>query len=311
MSHTILITGGTGFAGSHLVECLLNKGENDVHVTTYGSKPSFVHQVVPAAHIHQINLTDPEATFSLIESLQPTQLYHLAALASAGNSFEMAEKTIHENSRLQINILEAVKQKAPHCRVLVVGSAQEYDVLQYPAHRIDELHPLGPSNPYGVSKVTQDLLGLSYAYAYKLDVVRARPFNHIGERQTLDFAIPAFAQQIKDIKNSGSGQIKVGNLEAIRDLSDVKDVVRAYVLLMERAQTAEVYNIGSGQGHRMSEVLELMIRLAGIDVEIVKDPERFRPVDIPEIVADISKISALGWQPEIPLEATLTRVLAE
>lgn len=310
MSDTILITGGTGFAGSHLVEYLLSQGQTNLHVTTSSGRPSFVHGLLPAEHIHQVDLTDQSATFELIQRLVPTQVYHLAALSTVGGSFDTAERIIVDNTRLQMNVLEAIRQFQPAARNLIIGSAMEYDLLQYPTELIDELHPLGPANPYGVSKVNQDLLGLSYVYAYKLDVVRARPFNHIGERQTPDFAIAAFADQIKNLRQSGQGEIKVGNLEAIRDLSDVKDIVRAYVTLMEQGKTGEVYNIGSGQGYRMQAVLETMIELAGVQVDVVTDPTRFRPIDIPKIIADTSKIKQLGWQSEIAIEDTLKRILA-
>lgn len=309
MPETILITGGTGFAGSHLVEHLLEVGQTDIHVTTVSDSASYVHGLLPTSQIHKVDLTNQQATFDLIKSLAPTQIYHLAALSSVAGSFEVTEKIIIENTRLQINILEAVKQFSPKTRLLVIGSALEYDLLQHQAESIDELHPLGPANPYGVSKVNQDLLALSYVYAYKLDIVRARPFNHIGERQTPDFAVAAFAQQILDAKTHGTPEIKVGNLSAIRDFTDVKDIVRAYVLLMEKGTTGDVYNIGRGQGYPMEDILRTMIELAGVDVEIVIDQERFRPIDIPQIVANIRKIKALGWEPTIPLTETLARIL--
>ncbi|HEX7018176.1 MAG TPA: GDP-mannose 4,6-dehydratase [Patescibacteria group bacterium] len=309
MTETILITGGTGFAGSHLVEYLLGQGETEVHVTSARAKSSFVHSLLPTTRIHQVDLTNQAATFDLIKNLQPTHIYHLAALSTVGGSFNTPEEIINNNTSLQVNILEAVRLHASSARVLVIGSAQEYDVIGHPAETIDENHPLGPSNPYGVSKVNQDLLGLSYVYAYNLDIIRARPFNHIGERQAPDFAVSAFAHQINEARQGTLTQIKVGNLAAVRDFTDVKDIARAYATLMEKGVTGEVYNIGSGQGRTMEEILQMMVKLAGVKVEVVVDQARFRPIDVPKMVADVSKIQTLGWTPQIPLEKTLARIL--
>ena len=306
----ILITGGTGFAGSHLVEYLLELGFTNVHVTTYAAKNSFVEQLLPASQVHQLNLTDLAATLSLFQQLQPQQIYHLAAFASVGTSYDKAVQTMSNNSLLQWSVLEALRLSCPTARLLAVGSAQEYDFFQIKGEQtIDEQTPLGPINPYGVSKVDQDLLALSYAYSYDLDIVRVRPFNHTGERQTREFAIPEFARQIVAIEKGEQSELQVGNLSVVRDMSDVKDVVKAYVSVMKKGNKREVYNIGSGQGHSMQEILELLISQASIPVHVVQDASRLRPLDVPYVVANIDKITALGWQPQISLTATVARVL--
>src|SRR5258708_23463810 len=192
---------------------------------------------------------------------QPACIYHLAAYASVGDSFENAQKILEHNLRLQMNVMEALREHAAKARILVIGSAMEYDVISHAFPQpvaISEMQPLGPVSPYAVSKVIQDLLSLSYAYSYGLDIVRARPFNHIGERQTTDFAVPSFAKQIVAIERGEQKEIQVGNLAAVRDFTDVKDVVQAYILLMEKGNTSEVYNIGSGVGHSMQEVLDVL-----------------------------------------------------
>jgi GDP-4-dehydro-6-deoxy-D-mannose reductase len=322
----ILITGGTGFAGSHLVEELIQRGYTNVYVTAYDSTQSFVHTLLPQDHILKLDLTNQQATFDVIKNLQPAWIFHLAAIAITSNSFEKAASIFQNNISLQLNLLEAVKTNAPKARLLIVGSGMEYgmiknqsqgvlnstaplDHMAYPT--IDELTELNPTNPYAVSKVTQDLLGLSYAYSYQLDIVRARPFNHIGERQTTDFAVPSFAQQIVAIERGKQDKILVGSLDGVRDFCDVKDVVKAYILLLEHGKSTEVYNIASGQGYTMQTILAKMSSLAKVPVNIETDPTRFRPIDVPVAVGNIKKIKSIGWTPNIPLDQTLDRVLNE
>jgi GDP-4-dehydro-6-deoxy-D-mannose reductase len=304
----VLVTGGTGFAGSHLVEALLAEGITP-HVTTASNRESFVTSLLPADHIHLVDLTDQTATFEVFARLQPTQIYHLAAFAIVGSSFAQGKEVLENNLKLQLNVMEAIKQYAPAARTLVVGSAMEYDTFNQASDSIDENHPLGPISPYAVSKVIQEMLGYSYGFSYKLDVVRARPFNHTGERQTADFAIPAFAQQIVAVERGELEHLSVGNLDAIRDFTDVKDVARAYLQLMATGKRGETYNIGSGQGHSMMNILEQLSQLSTASIRILQDPAKMRPLDVPSVVANISKISQLGWQPQITLQQTLQRVI--
>lgn len=304
---TILITGGTGFAGSHLVDELQKQGHEKIHVTSFGNNTSYVHQVLPSQQIHPLDLTNPEPTKKLLEKIKPDQIYHLAATAAVGSSFNQVKKTIDNNFALQLSLLEAVRETCPETRILIIGSALEYQPQTRP---LKETDPLGPVNPYGVSKVLQDTLGYSYARSYKLDIVRCRPFNHIGERQATGFVVPDFALQIAKIEQEQSQPIiKVGNLEAKRDFSDVKDVAKAYSTLMQKGQTSQVYNIGSGQAYSIKKLLEMMLELAKTKIEIKIDQSKFRPLDVPLVVADNSKIKELGWQPQIPIKQTLKRVL--
>jgi GDP-4-dehydro-6-deoxy-D-mannose reductase len=323
-SNAVLITGGTGFAGSHLVEHLLEIGDTNIHVTNFSDQESFVSTLLPASNIHQLDLTNAEATAELIKELQPKHVYHLAAISSVGDSFARAASIHNNNFALQVNILDAIRLHSPKSRILAVGSAQEYDVLKthqvaddpnsndansdVPA-KISESHQLGPANPYGVSKVDQDLLALSYHYAYQLDVVRVRPFNHIGERQTLGFAIPDFAHQIAKIEAGTQSEMKVGNLTAIRDFTDVKDIVRGYQVIMTKGITGQVYNLGSGQGVVIQDMLDTLKSLVENEVKVIADPEKFRPLDVPSIIADTTSVSQLGWQPKYKINDTLVRVL--
>jgi GDP-4-dehydro-6-deoxy-D-mannose reductase len=301
----ILITGGTGFAGSHLVELLIKKKEQNIHVTSHSGKDPFVSTLIDKENVHKVNLTDKKETENLIKAVQPDQIYHLASISSVGDSFENAENVLNNNINLQLNLLNAIKKFVPHARFLSVTSADQYAMSD---RTLDENSAIAPINPYGVSKAAQDMLAGVYSNL-DLNIVRARPFNHIGERQKTNFAIPAFASQIAKIEKNKQNQLKVGNLSAIRDFTDVKDMVRAYHLLMQKGETGQAYNIGSGHGIKVSDVLETLLRLAKVKVTVKSDPDRMRPADNPFIVADNTKIAALGWHPEIPIDKTLERTL--
>ncbi len=306
----ILITGGTGFAGGHLIAELLTQGYTDIHATHFGSQP--IPQFSQPVTFHQLNLTDETATNLLFEKLQPASIYHLASFAAVGKSFERASSLLNNNITLQLNVLNAAVKFTPHARILIIGSAEEYGRTNLQTgESIDESYPLNPSEPYGVSKVAQDLLAQTFFYAFNLPVIRVRPFNHIGEGQTADFVVASFASQIAAIEQGQQTTLKVGNLSAVRDFTDVKDMVKAYILLMEKGVPGQVYNVGSGHGLTIQDVLNKLIQLAGDKIEIETDPSRMRPSDIPYFTANNQKISKLGWSPTIPIETTLQRILAD
>lgn len=306
----ILITGGTGFAGSHLVEQLLAQGYTDIHVTAFSSKASLVHTLLPQENIHQADLTNLESTVAVFQAVKPDQIYHLASFAFVGKSFERAHEVLSNNITLQQNVLQAVHTVVPDARLLVIGSAEEYGI-SFSEDEIPytESHPLRPINPYAVSKATQSLLAFSYFISFELDIVMVKPFNHIGERQTPDFAVPAFTRQIVAIERGEQTELSVGNLDAIRDFTDVIDMVKAYIILMELGEKGEVYNVGTGVGIKMSDLLTQLINLAKVPITTTTDPSRFRPHDIPKMIANSAKIKALGWQPTIKLSDTLERIV--
>ncbi len=306
----ILITGGTGFAGSHLVEVLLEQGYENVHVTSFSGGSIFVENLIGANNIHKLDLTKKQATNNLIENLRPDQIYHLAAFADVGKSFDKAESLLANNITLQLNILGAVKEFVPESRLLIVGSAEEYGIsISDDEIPCDENHAFRPINPYAVSKITQDMLGHAYFVSFGLDIVTVRPFNHIGERQSTDFALPAFTNQIVAIERGEQEKLMVGNLTAIRDFTDVKDVVNAYTIVMNKGKKGEVYNIGSGKGVRMIDVVQKLASFSTKDIIIEEDKSRFRPHDIPKMVVNNDKIKSLGWSPKIPLEDSLLRII--
>lgn len=302
----ILITGGTGFVGSHLVEHLVAAGEQDIHVTAYRDAAGYVAQLIPAENIHQLNLTDYQATDQLLAQLAPEEIYHLASLANVGQSFDKIQFVLQTNLQLQLNLLEIVKNRVPQARLLSVGSALAYKSAEMP---VNEEAVLGPDNPYALSKVIQDLLSYTMSRMADLDIVRALPFNHIGERQAAGFVVADFARAIAAIEKGQQDKLAVGNLETIRDFSDVKDVVAAYSLLMKKGQRGEAYNIGSGRGYQIKEILERLLTLAQRPIEVVSSSEKFRPVDQKYLVCNNEKIKNLGWQPQHQLDETLARIL--
>jgi GDP-4-dehydro-6-deoxy-D-mannose reductase len=213
---------------------------------------------------------------------------------------------------MQLNILEGVVRVNPDCRVLVVGSSEEYGLIAPENLPVDEDTPLRPMNAYGLSKVAQDLLGLQYAHTHGLHVVRVRPFNHIGPRQRVGFVASDFASQIAAAElGQQRPTMSVGNLSARRDFSDVRDVIRAYVLLVTHGEPGQVYNVGSGQSHAIQEVLDTLLAMSHTTIEMQQDPERMRPSDVPEVVCNANRLrEQTGWQAEIPFEQSLQDVLA-
>ena len=308
----ILIIGASGFAGSHLVEALQQSAEGkdlEIFGTVFNGS-SVLAEMLPQDHIIPLNLMDVGAVKSLFTTVKPDQIYHLASFAFVGQSFERGTEVLTNNIGLQEHVLKAVLNYTPSARLLIMGSAEEYGLSEQGESPIKEDHPFRPVNPYAVSKVAQDLLAYAYTVSHKLNIVRVRPFNHIGERQTTDFAIPAFTKQIVSIERGQQDALSVGNLTGLRDFTDVKDMVRAYMVLMEKGRVGEVYNVGSGIGVKMAEIVDKLIAMSSAKIVVKQDEKRFRPLDIPEIVADASKIRALGWETTIPLDETLKRVLA-
>ena len=301
----ILLTGGTGFVGSHMTEYLLSQGYTNITLTTLNGS-----EEVPNATVYQVDLSDADQTFACFEHCKPDYIVNLAAVATVGNSFEKAKAMVSVNAAIMLSVLEAMRKVTPTAKMLQVSSAAVYGIStsedEVPQ---SEQHPFRPVNPYAVSKLTQEFLAQTYARSYSLDIVYVRSFNHTGERQTSHFAIPAFAEQIVAIEQGEQNTLLVGNLEAVRDFTDVKDIVRAYQLLLTSGISGEVYNLGSGIGYSMKQVLDMLISFSTTNIRVSQESELLRPLDIPVSIADNEKITALGWRPEITLSDTLQRVL--
>jgi len=304
----VLVTGAGGFVGSHLVEYLLSQGYTQVYGTAVSESPWLVHTL--GEHTRILDLTSQDAVTALVQELQPEWIIHLAGIATVGGSFENAWPLLETNLKLQYVMLEAVRHFSPQTRFLSISSAAVYgDAVLSAGERVSESTATLPNNPYAVSKFTQESLGQTYFRSYGLDVVTVRPFNQIGPRQTDAFAVPAFAQQIVQVERGEKVSIQVGNLGAIRDFTDVRDAAVAYERLLQDGQSGEVYNLGSGKGKTMEEVLQALIRLSTAPVQVETDLSRLRPVDVPRFVADNQKLRSLGWEPKISLEHTLRDIM--
>jgi GDP-4-dehydro-6-deoxy-D-mannose reductase len=247
----------------------------------------------------------------LLEDIQPEAIYHLAGQAFVPTAWVDPWRTFESNIHPQLNILQAIIEQHLPTRLLVVASNEVYGHVQADQLPVNEETPMRPDNPYGVSKVAQDVLALQYHLSHGLDIIRARSFNHIGPRQSPFFVASSFAKQIAEIEAGLSTPvILVGNLEAQRDFTDVTDVARAYALLVEHGQTGEAYNIGTGRPYSIRYLLEVLLSYTAATIEIRQDSERMRPSDVPLIYADNSKLrQQTGWQPTCKFEDSLRRVL--
>lgn len=306
------ITGITGFAGSFLAEHLLEEGKYEVS-GTYLTDESLksIASISNAIKIHKVDLQDAQEIRKIILEEKPDMIFHLAALTAPGESFENPSDFITNNIIVQVNLLEAVRKAQISFRMLIVSSAEVYGNVSVSDLPIDEEAELRPVNPYAVSKVACDFLGLQYFLSYKLPIVRVRPFNHIGPRQSPSFVVAAFAKKIAEIeKHKIPPVIKVGNLSPKRDFTDVRDTVWGYQLLIEKGEPGEVYNIGSGRSYEIKYILDTLLSFSDKKITIETDSTLMRPVDVPELVCDNSKIkNTTGWEPKIPIEQTLKETL--
>ena len=286
------MTGGAGFAGSHLVSLLREAREE------------------PAAPTRsELDLLDAQAVRGAVRKLQPRAVFHLAALASVNRSWGDPAETLSANLGMTLNVLEAVRREAPGAPVLLVGSGEVYGAPE--RLPVEEDAPLRPQNPYAVSKAACDLLGRQYVDAHGLRVIRTRSFNNAGPGQSDEYVVGTLTRQVAEAELGARGEalLSVGNLDAARDFTDVRDVVRAYAAAIELP--AGAYNVCSGRSVRVRELVELLGRVASVEVRAEVDPERVRPHDVPEIRGSAERLqSATGWRPEIPLEHTLADALS-
>ncbi len=307
-----LITGAAGFAGSHLVDLLVARGDLEVHGTLRPDDGmDHLSHLVERLRVHRVDLRDDAQVSALMRAVEPDMLFHLAAQAAVGQSWERPANTLVTNITMQLHLLQATVAHGLTPRILVVGSADEYGRVTDADLPIDEDTPLRPLNPYAVSKIAQDMLGYQYHLSHGLHVVRVRPFNHIGPRQGTGFVVPDFARQLARIEARQQDPVmRVGDLSARRDFTDVRDMVRAYALALERGAPGAVYNIGSSRSHSIREILDMLLRLSTCEVRIEVDAERLRPSDVREAVCDCRSFRVdTGWAPTIGLEQSLRDVL--
>lgn len=308
----VLITGASGFVGGYLSEHLLSSQEFEIHGTYHSEESLHTSPVKDAIQFHHVDLQQKESIASLIQDVKPDFIFHLAAQANVPASFKDPIQTFHANIDSQVYLLDALRLvDMLQTRVLIVGSAEEYGYIRPDELPINESAPLRPANPYSVSKIAQDYLALQYVISYKMLLIRVRPFNHIGPRQKTGYVTTDFAKQVAMIeKGKMEPIIKVGNLEAKRDFTDVRDMVKAYSLLVQKGEPGENYNIGSGKSHKIQEILDVFLSLSKIKITVEIDQEKLRPSDVPEIICDPKKVNEVtGWKTEIPFEGTLQEIL--
>ncbi len=304
----ILITGVNGFVGRHLAQHL---HDTQPHAELLGTTLSAAENAPPHVNTHALNLCDPQATSALIRALQPDQIYHLAGSAVVGKSHEAAWSTLENNIRAQLNILLACIDVPIAPRMLIISSGDIYGA-NHPTPP-DEHAPFFPTSPYSVSKIAQDMLGLQYYLSHDLPVLRARPFNHTGPGQSLGFVAPDFAMQIARIETGQQAPIMhVGDLTPERDFTDVRDIVRAYRLIMQHGEVGAVYNIASGMILSIRQLLDGLLAHTQAPIRIEIDTDRLRAGGARRLWGNAALLHAVtGWQPQIALEDTLSDLLAD
>jgi GDP-4-dehydro-6-deoxy-D-mannose reductase len=305
----ILVTGVGGFVGAHLARKLRARGDEVIGAGVADAPPGT--RALLAADL-RADITDPASIAGAVAEARPDAVVHLAAQSSAGRSFERPVETFRVNAAGTWHLLEAVRQRAPRARVLVVGTGEVYGP-QPEGSRVAEDAPFAPVSPYALAKAAADAMAEVAGEGHGLDVVRTRSFSHSGPGQTTTFVIPSIARQIAEAESGrGEAVVRVGNLEVTRDISDVRDVAEAYVALLERGRPGAVYNVGSGRGVKLTEVAAALVARARRPVRLEVEAARMRPADVPWLVADASAIARdTGWRAATPLDTTLDDVLAE
>jgi GDP-4-dehydro-6-deoxy-D-mannose reductase len=315
----ILVTGIGGFAGRHLASALIALG-HEVHGTVSGTAGkarladvSGGSAVATDARLHILDVRDAGAAQALLAQVRPQGLFHLAGIALVGGTNRDPAAVFAVNAVGTLNVLAAVRAHAPECRVLVVGSGDAYGALGAADLPVREDCRFRPLSSYGASKAAADLIAHQWAHGYGLDVVRVRPFNHTGPGQGRGFVCPDFAEQLVAIEQKRRPpRIAVGNLDVVRDFSDVRDVVAGYVAAWEKGQSGEAYNVCSGTGRSIRAVLDALLELTRLPVEVVVDTSLVRAHDVPELVGSPDRLrSETGWQPRHPWRDTLTDVLED
>jgi GDP-4-dehydro-6-deoxy-D-mannose reductase len=304
----ILVTGAAGFAGSHLLDRLEPGDRPVVAWRRPGERPP-APPTGTRASWHELDLLDAAAVRRAVEDARPAVVYHLAGIAHVGGSWDRARLTLEVNVLGTYHLLSALARLDARPRVLVTGSA-----LVYKDHdrAIAESDAIGPGSPYGLSKLAQEMTGAHAADELGLPVLLTRPFNHIGPRQDPSFFTASVARQIAQIERGLIEPVlTVGNLEGRRDLTDVRDTVRAYQAIAERGAAGQVYNVCAGQAYRIGDILDWLLAKASVPIEVRPDPARFRPHDSPLVLGDRSRLTnELGWVPSIPMDQTLSDLLA-
>ena len=301
----ILVTGAAGFAGSHLIDLLRREDRPIVGWHHPGAPPQN-----PNGHVawQAVELLDPLAVRQAIEALRPAEVYHLEGAAQQGKSWDRADEVLHVNVMGTQHLLDALARAQVSARTVVIGSSTVYRPSDT---ALDEDSPIGPSSPYGLSKLAQEMTARQAFTLQQTPVMVARSFNHIGPRQGLGFVAADFARQIVEIETGRAEPvINVGNLAARRDLMDVRDTVRAYRAMMRSAEPGRSYNVCAGHAHSIRELLDGLLGHSTVTVDVRTDPDKLRPIDQPLVLGSYARLQReTGWQPEMPMDRTLADLL--
>lgn len=302
-----LVLGAAGFVGSYLIQHL----HDDCGYEVYATKlPHEKLDELPAT-VLDLNILEKEKIVSLLYEVRPDYIFHLAAQSSVSVAWNNPQLTIDINIKGAVNVMDAVRELYYKPRIVVIGSGEEYGHIRPGETPIKEDNRLAPGNIYAATKACQNMIGSIYAKAYDMEIVLVRAFNHIGPKQLPIFVVSDFCKQVAEIElGLRESTMYVGNLSAKRDFTDVRDVVRAYALLAKNGQKGATYNVGRGKAYEIREILDKIISLSTADIKVEIDQAKIRPVDVPIIEADITKLcEATGWRPEIPIEDTIKEVL--
>ncbi len=301
-----LVIGAAGFVGNYLINEMYANG-----MEVYATKLPHEKFNNPYAKVYDLDILDKDAIVALLFEVQPNYIFHLAAQSSVGLAWKNPTLTVDVNIKGSINVLDAVRELFYKPRVLLIGSGEEYGYIRPEETPIQEDNALRPGNIYAATKICQNMIANIYSKAYDMELMMVRAFNHAGPGQAPLFVVSDFCKQVVEIeKGLREPVMKVGNLAAKRDFTDVRDVVKAYVKLVAMGQAGETYNVGSGNAQEIREILDLIISMSNKDIRVEIDLNKIRPVDVPIIEADISKINRLtGWKPQIPLSQTIKETL--
>lgn len=307
----VVVTGANGFAGQHLVRALLAEGGAELVAGVYGGRDEALEN--EGVDVLPLDVTSRSSVLEMLREAAPERIYHLAGQASVGHSFEAPLATWEVNATGTLLLLEGVREAGLRgVRVLLISSAEVYGAVPADRQPASEDLPLRPLTPYGASKAAAEMVALQAALGGVAEVVIARSFNHIGPGQDTRFVLPSLARQLAASAASigASDELRVGNLDVVRDFLDVRDAVRAYRIIMEQGDSGTAYNVCAGRPLCLEDVVRRMMELSGGSTRLVVDRERIRPVDIPELVGDASRLRSLGWEPRISLDRTLRDLLA-
>jgi len=301
-----LIIGAAGFVGGYLADYL----QKDCGWSVFATKmrqETFQKEGVPA---YDLDILDAEAVQKLLVLTEPDYLFHLAAQSSVAFSWKNPDLTLDVNIKGCVHVLEAVRNLEKKPRILLIGSSEEYGAISG-EKPVGEERILHPGNLYAATKACQNMLGKIYADAYQMEIIMVRAFNHIGPKQASVFVVSDFCKQVAEIEAGKRKPVmQVGNLSAKRDFTDVRDIVRAYAMLIQKGKAGETYNVGSGNAISIQEILDKIRMLSEKEIRVETDPSKLRPADVPIIEADIQKLKeATGWERQIPLEQTLEEIL--